>query len=162
MYDFDDDDEIDAEVERLFREAPDRNERHRENPVTGSRWVAGLDPIAPQKEAARRALKAQKWFAVYGPSDTQPLPLCHWDREMLKVGGLSHMVAWYARSLENLKYDFVTHPSFYDYACGVLASPRAPDFIKSDVALLNRFPPRILPGLDGSNYWDPPRRTEKR
>ena len=38
--------DIEAEVDRLFEEAPDRFERLRDNPVTDGRWVAGLDPIA--------------------------------------------------------------------------------------------------------------------
>jgi hypothetical protein len=145
---------LQATADRLFRQAPDRHERCRENPVTGGRWVNGVDPIKPQKEAAHRALAARKWFAEVGPADAPPLPLSYAERESLKKGGLPHLVAWFARSLANLNYDFKKHVSFEDYARGVLASPSAPDFITSDQALIKRFPPKHLYGLGPGLYWE--------
>ncbi len=141
-------------VDRLFRQAPDRHEWCRENPVTGGRWVKGVDPIKPQKEAAHRALAAREWFAKVGPADAPPLPLSYDERESLKGGGLPHLVAWFARSLENLNYDFNKHPSFEDYARGVLASPDAPDFITTNQALISRYPPKELYGLGPGLYWE--------
>lgn len=144
-----------ARVDRLFKNAPDRIEEERCNPVTGSRWVIGLDPIEEQKQAAYRALRAGAWFAENGPPDAPPLPLKHHEREKLKIGGLTHVVAWFARSLEYLEYDYETHPSFDEYARGVMASPYAPDSIKQDEALLKRYPPRPLDGLGPGLYWEP-------
>ena len=54
---------IGREVERLFNESPARYGDHCTNPVTGQGYVRGVDPIAPQKEAAYRALLAREWFA---------------------------------------------------------------------------------------------------
>src|SRR5262245_61579540 len=112
---------VKTEVDRLFDEAPDRFNSSRTNPVTGGRFVRGLDPIGPQKRIACRALEARERFAEDGPSDAPPLPLSYAERERLKTGGLSHIVAWYARSLRCLEYDYDAHPSFEDYARGVMA-----------------------------------------
>jgi len=146
---------IASEVDRMFREADDRMYETRTNPVTGGRWVRGLDPIKPQKQAAYRALKARAGFAVTAPPDAPPLPLSYGEREDLKVGGLSHLVAWYARSLQARNYDVYEHPSFEDYARGVLASPYAPPFITEDEQLTARFPPTPLNGLGPGLYWSP-------
>jgi hypothetical protein len=147
------------EVERLFAEAPDRFEEIRRNPVTGGRWLRGVDPIGPQKRDACRALKARAWFAQNGPQDVQPLPLSYDQREDLKSGGstLERIVAWFARSLAYRDYVFEGHPSFDDFACGVLASPDAPWFITEDQELPKRYPPRALPGLGSGFCWKPVR-----
>jgi hypothetical protein len=146
----------DYEVDRLFREAPDRLEKLRQNPVTGGRWLRGVDPVGPQKQAAVRALRARDWFARTGPQDAPPLPLSYAEREEMKRGGLPHIVAWFARSLEARNYDFAGHPLFDDYARGVLASPYAPPRITEDDQLTKRYPPLRLPGLGPGLYWDPP------
>jgi len=142
-----------------------------ENPVTGATFIYGDDDgdfrIEPQKEAAVRALLAREWFAIYGPADAPPLPLSHIEREDLKgTGLLPHMVAWYARSLENREYDVKEHPSFADYASGVLWEAQLP--VGSLVTLPNRppdevqelkkrFPPRMLKGMSPGLYWEPPK-----
>jgi hypothetical protein len=126
------------------------------NPVTGEGYVHGEDPVEPQKMRARRALVAREWFAINGPADAQPLPLWHGEREDLKIGGLPHILAWYARSLDYLDYDLLAHPLFDKYASGVMASEFAPDFIKNDRTLQKRFPPRRLKWLDNGLIWNPP------
>src|SRR5262249_59337690 len=63
-----------SQVDLMFREADDRMYETRTNPVTGGRWVRGLDPIKRQKQDAYRALKAREWFAVTAPHDAPPLP----------------------------------------------------------------------------------------
>jgi hypothetical protein len=142
-------------VERLFREAPDRLEATRRNPVTGGHWVSGLDPVEPQKQAAYRALRAQAWFASKNPG-MPPLPLSYKDREDLKgQGGVRYIIALYARSLASLDYDLVSHPCFHTYACGVMASSYTPGFIKNDPDLLERYPPRTLEHLGPGLYFDP-------
>ena len=66
------------------------------------------------------------------------------EREELKMGGLPHIVAWYARSLAARKYNFEEHPSFDDYATGVMASEKhAPGFIRDNEEMRRRFPPRL-------------------
>jgi hypothetical protein len=154
--------DISLQVDRLFRELPGQSGRLCRNPVTGSCFVRGADPIGPQKKRARLALETREWFARHAPPDAPPLPLCYADREHLKVGGLHHIVAWFARSLGARDYNYRQHPSFADYAAGVLASPDAPGFITKNEELRRRFPPRRLEGLDGGMYWDPPKPAGKR
>jgi hypothetical protein len=69
-----------------------------------------------------RARMAREHFASNGPPDAQPLPLGYAEREDMKIGGLSTIVALYARSLAAQDYDVKEHPSFFDYACGLMAS----------------------------------------
>jgi hypothetical protein len=111
------------------------------------------DPIITEE-----AVAARKWFADNGPSDLQPLPLGYNERERLKRGGAQHILAWYARSLDDRKYDVLEHPSFDDYARGVMASEYAPDFIRKDEELLKCFPPCPLKGLGPGLGWNPPKR----
>jgi hypothetical protein len=146
-------------VDHVFKNAPDRHDTVRRNPFTCVVWDPALDPIKPQKEDAVRAVLAREWFANNGPADAdlQPLPLGYDERERLKSGEAPHILAWYARSLETLDYDVVKHPSFHDYACGVMASSEhAPDFITGDKHLQQRFPPRPLSGLISGLIWLPP------
>jgi hypothetical protein len=144
-------------VERLFAEAPDRFEELRRNLVTDGCFHGHLDSIKEQKRAASRALRAFDWFAQTGPRDAQPLPLSYDEREDLKRGGLplQYIVAWFARSLAYRDYAFEGHPSLERYACGVLASPHAPDFIKNDASLAKDHPPCLLDGLGPGLVWTP-------
>jgi hypothetical protein len=120
--------------------------------------LSGCDLSVELKRIPRqRLLDARTWFAEHGPPDAPPLPLSYSERENLKCGGIGHIVAWYARSLAEQGYDVEKHPSFDDYASGVMASEHAPWFIMDDKRLRKRFPPRPLDGLDGSMYWDPPK-----
>jgi len=142
-------------VDRLFREAPDRLNSTRQNPVTGSSWVSGVDRPGPQKRAACRALVAREWFAWDNPG-ISPLPLSYAEREKLKgKSAVDYIVSVYARSLATQKYRTAIHPRFRDYARGVMASPFTPDFIKHDPAILKDYPPRPLGGLGPGLYWSP-------
>ena len=102
---------IGREVERLFSENPAQSNGLCTNPVTGQWYVRGVDPIAPQKEAAYRALLAREWFAFTAPPDATPLPINEYDREDWKRTGrlLDYIIALYARSLDN-RYDVKEHP----------------------------------------------------
>jgi hypothetical protein len=146
-------------VDRVFDEAPDRHSPfERTNPITGGRWVPIEDPIEDQKEAAYRALRARLWFRQNGPPDAPLLPLSPQERQRLKAGGLPHIVAWFEESLVRLDYAFDEHPSFEDYARGVMACPDTPAFIRSDAELSRRFPPRPLAGLNSASLvWRRPK-----
>jgi hypothetical protein len=144
-------------VDRLFREAPDRRDEIRQNPVTGGHWMNGLDPVRPQKDAACRVLVARAEFAYWNPG-LPPFPLSVLERAELKRRmGVDYLVAQYAVSLEGQRYDTVRHPSFEQYARGVMACPLAPDFITKDPQLLKRFPPSPLQGLGPGLVWNPPK-----
>lgn len=125
-------------------------------PVIGGHYVSGFDPIERARETAVRALLARNWFADNGPPDAPPLPISYDEREDLKVGALKHLTAWFSRSLEVLDWKFREHPSFDDYACGVMASDETPYFITNNEELRRRFPPRPLSGLGSGLYWKPP------
>ena len=151
------DHKINLLVDRLFREDPPRYGQQCVNPVTGGHYLGGLDPIAPQKRMARRALMARIHFSVNGPHDAPPLPLSYGEREDLKIGGLPTIVALYARSLEARDYDLEEHPSFATYAAGILASEHnGYHGIKEDEQLRKRFPPCPLSGIGPGLYWEPP------
>jgi hypothetical protein len=160
---------VDREVERLFGNPPVYGTLSR-NPVHGGSYVAGIDPIKPQKEAARTALLAREWFRVHGPADAQPLPVSYDERESLKGRALlTHILAWYARSWEGRNYDG-EHPSFADYVSGVLWEAELPDggfvhlpnFSEQQLReLKERFPPKMLPGMSAGGYWLPPNCTRR-
>jgi hypothetical protein len=114
--------------------------------------------VAVKHFSRRKLLDARRWFGVNGPPDAPPLPLSYDEREDLKRGGsgLERMVAYYARSLESQDYAVEVHPSFDDYACGVMASDFAHSLLTDDEELRRRYPPRALPGLGAGLYWQPP------
>jgi hypothetical protein len=118
--------------------------------------ISGVDMMTTENGLWDRAEQARKWFAINGPADAPPLPLCYEERERLKVGGFPHIIAWYARSLACQDFDVTKHPSFDDYARGVMASEFAPPFIKNNAAMRTRFPPRQLKGLGPGLQWQPP------
>jgi hypothetical protein len=146
------------EVRRLFGQlAPARFGDICVNPVTGGRWLSGLDPIEEQEQAAYRALRARYWFAQTGPKDAPPLPLSDGERHDLKYRRtpLDHIVSLFGNSLWSRDYAFEEHASFDDFARGVLASPEAPEFLKEDQELLKRYPPRPCLGLDPACAGNP-------
>ena len=158
---------VDREVERLFKEsAPVYNQLCR-NPVTGGTYIGGLDPTKIQKEQARRPLLTREWFKLNGPADAQPFPVSYDEREALKgTGLLFHILAWYARSLEGRKYNVIEHPTFVDYASGVLWEgelPKGgfvhlPNYPPEQLCELEvRFPPRMLKGMSPGALWLPPK-----
>ena len=164
-------DAIAREVDRLFEE--DRKKHYGQLsifPIVGGNYVPGQENggvISSRKKKARAALLAREWFAVHGPADAPPLPLSMSERERLKdgIGSTTHaqyylsvIVAVYARSLESRKYNVHEHPSFEDYACGVMASEyNGWDQMKENPQMRNRFPPRALAGLGPGVNWEPPK-----
>src|SRR5450759_2774971 len=122
--------------------------------------ISGVDDLSTRRNPlGRRARFARKWFDLNGPPDARPLPLGYDEREALKRGGLPTILAWYACSLACLDYDVLEHPSFDDYAAGVLASDQISypgARIQEDEELQRRFPPRTLSGLGPGLCWKPP------
>jgi hypothetical protein len=147
------------EVDRLFGKPDAANI----NPITGMvNWAD--EPIEPQKRAAIIPLLAREWFAVYGPPDAPPLPLAHEDVEdYRRARGLAGIVGFFARSWSRQEYDVRKHPSFDDFARGLMA--RAMDSglwdLEKDEQLKRRFPPRPLAGMTPGAYWAPPKEYEE-
>ena len=123
--------------------------------------TSDVDSIRQWKRLRRQAKLAREWFAAHGPSDAQPLPLSYDECEDLKHGGVLHILAWYARSVACLGYLIEEHPSFDDYARGVMASDVTPNFIRNDDGLRRRFPPILLEGLDDGSIWERPVKNPK-
>jgi hypothetical protein len=156
---------IEELVDRLFCEMDAKRGECCRNPVTGGGFVWGLDPIAPQKKAAVVALRAGEWFAVNGPPDAAPLPLSDADVEHYRnARGLAGLVGFYARSLSRQEYDVRNHPSFDDFARGLMAIAMDTGLwgLEKDTELKRRFPPCPLEGMNsGAAYWDPPKKSAK-
>jgi hypothetical protein len=118
--------------------------------------------------SAHRALRAGKWFSVISPHDAPPLPLSHDDVEDYRnAGGLTAVVGFYARSLSRegygrRSYDVDNHPSFHDFACGLMAMALKSGLwgLEEDAALKRRFPPRPLAGMTPGAYWAPQKEYE--
>jgi hypothetical protein len=129
------------------------------NPVTGGCFVWGLDPIAPQKTIAVAALRAREWFAAEGgPLGAPPLPLSNDEIEDYQhAQGLKRVIGFYADSLDDQDFDYRKHPSFEDFARGLMAINTGLWRIEKDPQLRMRFPPRPLAGMTPSAYWAPPK-----
>jgi hypothetical protein len=155
---------IEKEVDRLFSEIKAEHGQSCINPVHKGGFNWGVDPIKEQKEAAIVALLAREYFAVNGPLDAPQLPLNIDDRDSYRsAGGLKGVVGFYARSLYAQGYDVRKHPSFFDFACGLMALAVVKGLwnLEKDETLLRRFPPRPLPGMTPSAYWQPAEQYEK-
>lgn len=154
--------EIIRKVDRLFNELNAKRGDYCVNPVTGGRFIWGDDPVEPQKEIARRALAAQAWFAVNGPPDAPLLPLSHEDMEAYRnARGLKGVVGFYARSLSRMDYDVHKHPSFDEFARGLMAINTGLWGIEKDAQLRMCFPPRPLAGMTPGAYWASPKENEE-
>jgi hypothetical protein len=154
---------IEQQVDRLFSEIKTKHGECCVNPVTGTLFVRGIDSIRTQKKAAIGALRAREWFAVNGPPDAPPLPLSAYEHEDYRHGrGLRQIVGFFGRSLEANEYDFHRHPSFEDFARGLMAMAVDGGLwgLEHDAQLKKRFPPRRLPGMTPGAYWAPPKEYE--
>ena len=91
-------------------------------------------------------LRARAWHAVKGPAWAQPLPVGDEISPLLGATGAMCLLGNYSCSLMMMSYDYLGHPSFFDYGCGVMAHPHAPDHIRDDPELRCEFPPRNCRG----------------
>ena len=151
-------------VDLLFARARIPGSEVQQNPVTGGHYVPPYDSVRRQKRLAQRALVARQLFAVDGPPDAQPLPLSYAEREEFKNGSLHpnrvhYIVSLFAFSVAARDYAYENHPSWEDFARGVLASPSAHDFLTNDPILRRRYPPRPLTGLNSGCCWQPAKKT---
>jgi hypothetical protein len=151
---------IRREVDRLFAKLKAGPGECCKNPITGGSFLWGIDPVATQKKEAVAGLLAREWFAVNGPPDAPPLPLYDFD-SYRGARGLMGVVGFYARSLSRQDYDVQKHPSFEDFARGLMAINTGLWRIEMDENLQKRFPPRPLEGMTRSAFWAPPEEYAK-
>ena len=153
---------IARQVNQLFSKPHRRYGEPCTNPVTGAGYTHGEDP-KPQKKAARLILLQIEHFAINGPADAQPLRPVLWSKSKeLKEErfALDYIVGRYARSLEG--HDPDEHPSFADYASGVLWEAEHENIgVIEDgdqfEELKKRFPPGELAGMGPGFCWLPPK-----
>jgi hypothetical protein len=144
---------IERHVKQLFADVRRQTGKICENPVTGGRFIVGDDCIFEQERLAVNALKARDWSGV------PDLPLTQHDRERKKgKGGIDYIKSLFARSLAHRDYRTDGHPTFDQYARGVMASDMIPkwlrdEWIQMDVELLRRYPPTPLKGMGGGLIW---------
>jgi len=118
---------------------------------------SGLIAIHKREVCLRHA--AHKHFGGHKPSSWIPdLPRTVAEYERLENDDdvRFQLVNCFETSLSCLGYDYLTHPLFHPYVCGVLARPDAPDHFLTNPQLLQEFPPRLLEGLDQAWCWRTP------
>jgi hypothetical protein len=100
-----------------------------------------------------------QWYAP----DALQLPIDEADmREMKMQTGLPYLVACYAQSLHARGWEQNGHANFAVYCRCVMASPHAPNYIKSDPVLQNRFAPYREDLLGPGLLWPRVRRKGKK
>jgi hypothetical protein len=144
------------EVDRLFKQLHAPPGTNCQWPVFGGGFMKGEDDESEMRQTLCNALRARDWFAENGPADAPPLPLNPDDRNKIRFrGGIEGIVGYYARSLDGFRWDYERHPSFYDFACGLMAL----NLRWANEELRRRFPPRPLEGLNPSSLaWSAPER----
>ena len=119
---------IRSQVDRMFAALQCKDGELCWNPVDNALFVCGDDPIEPQKKRACRKLLAREHFTLNGPSDAPPLPILEGEWQDLRgAGGVASIVSFYARSLAGRHFDLHEHPTFDDYARGLMASEYTPE-----------------------------------
>jgi hypothetical protein len=153
---------IKNKVDALFHKVLLQPDGQCENPVTGGRFMkgeTGEDSIAYQKHTAEEALLAQEWFAVYGPPNAPLLPLLPGDWDRMRYGGtvgLDVLIGFYARSLNFQGWKVHNHPTFEDFARGLMTFPDIRSRAGQDPLVAERYPPRVLVGMHNGAFWEPP------
>ena len=153
---------IKDKIDELFQDVLSQPNGLCENPVTGGSFMkgeSGKDSIPYQKRAAERALLAQDWFAVHGPRNAPPLPLIAWEWDEMRygcTGGLETLIGFYARSLSFRDWMVHSHPSFKDFARGLMVFPDIRMRAGQDPLVLRRYPSRPLTGMADGAFWEPP------
>jgi hypothetical protein len=127
----------------------------KQNPVTGGRWVHGLDDERYQIRIAAAALHAKAAREHDLPPGITHLPLSPWEWEKIKgPGATDFLVSLYARSLANCDYS-AEHPIFRDFACSTVASGLIPDWVVEG-AIVKGYPPvSIVPIGPGAKWIRP-------
>jgi len=147
------------QVDQLFRQLRDPPGTVCDWPVFGGHFVKGEDDETQVRQMLCNAFRARDWLAENGPPDAPQLPLNGSDRDKIRFrGGVGSIVGYYDQSLDSLDYEFERHPSFYDYACGLMAL----DPVWADEELKRRFTPRPLDGLDRNFIWRAPEHKSAR
>jgi hypothetical protein len=141
--------------ETLRQAANAAGEEFARTPYTEELFSVRCEALFPHLEVTVcRALIAAEAFRQDAPPWAPELPVSSADWEKM-IGGRSNKIAligYYGRSWACANWG--RHPSFRDFACGLMACEHTPARIRTDPALLKEFPPRELAGLDRSLCWN--------
>src|SRR5262249_14673034 len=77
-------------------------------------------------QGVRKAYEARAMFATENPT-WGPLPLGEECYPLLQAEGAMHMFGCFSFSLQLMGYDYLGHPPFHIFGCGVMAHPSAPE-----------------------------------
>jgi hypothetical protein len=110
------------------------------------------------KRMLHSAVRARQHFRQHGPSWAPLLPLTFDDIEQMEhdPSNRVELVGHYASSLMMQQWNLKLHPSFHDYASGVMAYKYAPEHLRNDPELMAEFSARPLAGLDKGLSWRSP------
>jgi hypothetical protein len=153
---------IEGLVDRLFSEIKAKHGECCDLPVTGAAIVWGVDPIRRRRRP--RLSRSSLANGLRSTARRMPLrcPLSPHDVEGYRhARGLKGVVGFYARSLARQDYGVRRHPSFEDFARGLMAINTGMWGMEKDENLKKRFPPRPLAGMTDSAFWHPQKSTNK-
>src|SRR5262245_47995772 len=91
-----------------------------------TRWHTLKTPSQTRSISPAEAYEARARFAVEGPAWAQMLPIGEECYPLQKATGAMHVLGCYAFSLQLMSHDYLRHPKFYRFACGMMAHPDAP------------------------------------
>ena len=150
--------EIESQVARLFEDERLRavvaGEKFGRAPYIDELFQIEYTSLFPYlKHQICRALAARAAFRETAPHWAPELPLSSADIEKLIhcKNNWFVLVGYYARSLACANWGI--HPTFRDYACGLMACEFAPQHLRIDPELQVEFPPRELAGFDRALCW---------
>jgi hypothetical protein len=149
------------EYDRQIKAATDWRRVHALNrtiPFIGGRYE--LRKHDEHMAKVHRALAAQAWHAMTGPSWAQPLLLREEECESAIHNECPGVKLWgyFGRSMRWNDWNIERHPPFDTFCSGVMEHIFGPPEIKMDKALLQMYPPRKLEGLKCSPLtWRPPK-----
>ena len=105
-------------------------------------------------ERLTNALCARKWYEQQKPDGLPELPLTEHACRALRESsdGRLILLGCFGYSLKFVRWRYQSHPSFYAYCRGVLASSLAPAALRNDSELRREFPPQRLCTADGLAY----------
>jgi hypothetical protein len=125
--------------------------------IGGLTFIAGHAPPSLVLQVCR-ALVAREKFHLEKPPGAPDLPLRWEDIAAMENADDNrlNLLGLFGNSQRHAYWE-PSHPSYTDFASGVLADSAAPDYLRNDVSLQKAFPPRPLPGLvDGELVWYSP------
>ena len=156
---------LEQHVERLLvvgrLQASMAGEKYANVPYLDDQYPIDCEALFPHfRRMVVAALLARKSFERQKPSWAPSLPLCTTDIDKL----LCHedprlnLVGYFAASWACVNWN-KSHPQFFVYAAGAMACPNTPEHIRTDLRLLQEFPPTLLTELDDTLCWDTFART---